>query len=631
MIQKTLTSIVVTAGDNQSCPVGPFPTPYAQGLTARVTDQYGQGVIGVVVRFTPSNAGAGGSFSSTVSGAFVNATTDQFGNATTPIFYSNGTAGTWVGDIRTTGAEVIVTSWTATNGVVPPAPTVITNIILVSGGNQVVTPDSLYGNPLVFQCLNSNGVGVNQQPARVDPVGSTPQGWRFYYTGLNYWTGITDGDGYIRLQMAAGSGLGDVVLECKPYSGFTPATQATVFVRAAPESIGIVSGDNQQAALNTLFTLPLKVMVLDGAGQPCIGFSVVWTLPPTSRAGGTFPGAVTTATTYTEGAGGTPGLATSPPITSNGFSGYWYTEARVGPSPGHVVSFQLNNLTPQTITEINLIVGSGQAAEVGTNYTTNIQVVVTDQNDQPIPNVSVTFENPAAAPTGRWAGSLTYVGTTNSGGTVTAPVLTATGLSGTWVGHARATSKPSVEVAYSMQNTPAAVVPAPATLTLLSGGNQLAFEGQQFTNPVTVKVLDQQGRAFPNGTVTFSIPTGFAHFPAGQTANALTDANGVAVSPLFTGGTSHGVWNMTCTCAPATPLVVPERTADQTAAVQLQYISGGGQNTAINTPFAAPLVVRALNAKGEPIDGVVVTFTAPASGPSCTFNGSITEDKITGG
>ncbi|HWU53178.1 MAG TPA: Ig-like domain-containing protein [Tahibacter sp.] len=50
--------------------------------------------------------------------------------------------------------------------------------------------------------------------------------------------------------------------------------------------------------------------------------------------------------------------------------------------------------------------------------------------------------------------------------------------------------------------------------------------------------------------------------------------------------------------------------------------SGAAQSTAINTAFAAPLTVRVIDANGQPVSGVPVNFSAPASGASATFSAS---------
>ena len=78
----------------------------------------------------------------------------------------------------------------------------------------------------------------------------------------------------------------------------------------------------------------------------------------------------------------------------------------------------------------------------------------------------------------------------------------------------------------------------------------------------------------------------------------------------------------------------------------IRVISGNDQRTAVNTAFAAPLVVTLSSAYGEPVFGGVVTYTAPASGPSATFPGggdrafiddngqasiAVAANKVTGG
>src|SRR5271166_5743009 len=57
--------------------------------------------------------------------------------------------------------------------------------------------------------------------------------------------------------------------------------------------------------------------------------------------------------------------------------------------------------------------------------------------------------------------------------------------------------------------------------------------------------------------------------------------------------------------------------------------SGTPQSTALNTPFAAPLVAT-VTMGSTPVAGAFVVFTAPASGASGTFaNGTNTETDTT--
>src|SRR4029077_17581922 len=58
--------------------------------------------------------------------------------------------------------------------------------------------------------------------------------------------------------------------------------------------------------------------------------------------------------------------------------------------------------------------------------------------------------------------------------------------------------------------------------------------------------------------------------------------------------------------------------------------SGTPQSAAINTSFAAPMVTTVLDSGANPDSGVLVTFSAPATGASGTFmNGTTTETETT--
>ncbi|MEP7163306.1 MAG: choice-of-anchor Q domain-containing protein [Ferruginibacter sp.] len=73
-------------------------------------------------------------------------------------------------------------------------------------------------------------------------------------------------------------------------------------------------------------------------------------------------------------------------------------------------------------------------------------------------------------------------------------------------------------------------------------------------------------------------------------------------------------------------------------------IAGNNQSTTVNTAFASELLVGIINNYSEPVDGGIVTFTAPASGASITvpvitatiasnnaYSGTVTANAIVGG
>jgi uncharacterized repeat protein (TIGR01451 family) len=105
-------------------------------------------------------------------------------------------------------------------------------------------------------------------------------------------------------------------------------------------------------------------------------------------------------------------------------------------------------------------------------------------------------------------------------------------------------------------------------------------------------------------------------------------------SPALDGG-DNCVVSDTCTPALGFPLTTDQRGSGFARAVgtvdigafesrgfTITATSGTPQSATITTAFGAPLVVTVSSSFGEPVVGGVVTFTAPASGPSGTFPGA---------
>lgn len=89
-----------------------------------------------------------------------------------------------------------------------------------------------------------------------------------------------------------------------------------------PFAITATGGAAQAATINTAFSRPLEVTVIDSAGNPVNGAVVTFT-PPAAGASGTFASGVNTATTNASG------VATSVTFTSNGTGGPYNVTARV--------------------------------------------------------------------------------------------------------------------------------------------------------------------------------------------------------------------------------------------------------------------------------------------------------------
>ncbi len=62
----------------------------------------------------------------------------------------------------------------------------------------------------------------------------------------------------------------------------------------------------------------------------------------------------------------------------------------------------------------------------------------------------------------------------------------------------------------------------------------------------------------------------------------------------------------------------------------IAVVSGSGQSATVNGLFAKPLVAIVRDSYGNPLSGIVVTFTAPSAGASASFGGALTTTAVTG-
>ncbi len=139
--------------------------------------------------------------------------------------------------------------------------------------------------------------------------------------------------------------------------------------------------------------------------------------------------------------------------------------------------------------------------------------------------------------------------------------------------------------------------------------------------PVTVRARDLNGNLASGAAVTVGI---FASSRSLQgTTTQLTDVSGIATFADLKVDTV-GSYSLQAT-AVAGPTVASTPFSVTAASVQNVTVFGGdGQSSRVGTPFATPLQAKAVDASGNAVPGVSVTFAAPAGGPSATFGGPTT-------
>src|SRR5262249_6249901 len=146
---------------------------------------------------------------------------------------------------------------------------------------------------------------------------------------------------------------------------------------------------------------------------------------------------------------------------------------------------------------------------------------------------------------------------------------------------------------------------------------------------LTVKVTDQGGNPVSGVGVTFQAPSTGASgtFSTGATATASTNASGVATAPTFTANSTVGGFSLQAFVT-ATPSVTTNFSLTNMTGTpsSMAVNSGSGQGVKAGQQFGSPLSVIVKDIGGNPVSGVTVTFTSPASpNPGATFvSGSVT-------
>ena len=376
-----------------------------------------------------------------------------------------------------------------------------------------------------------------------------------------------------------------------------------------PASISASAGTPQSTTVGSAFASPLEAIVRDSNANPVSGVIVTFTAP-SSGASGTFAGGVNTATTNASG------MATSAVLTANATAGTFTVTARVaGVSRG--ARFTLTNQAAGAAS-ITASSGTPQSAMVGTAFASPLVVTVQNSSGNPVSGVSVTFVAPSGGASGTFAGGVNTA-TTNSSGVATSAVLTANTTVGSYTVSA-SVSGASTPANFALTNTAG----KPASVTATSGTPQSAVVSTAFSSPLVVTVDDSSGNPVSGVSVTFAAPaSGASGTFAGGVNTAMTNSSGVATSAVITANATTGSYIVSASVAGVSTSANFALTNTAGKAASVIASSGTPQSATVNAAFASPLVVAVKDASGNPVSGVTVTFTAPASGASGTFAGGV--------
>jgi len=152
----------------------------------------------------------------------------------------------------------------------------------------------------------------------------------------------------------------------------------------------------------------------------------------------------------------------------------------------------------------------------------------------------------------------------------------------------------------------------PAIIESASPEQQSAEVGTAVADTPAARVLDQYGNPVPGVVVTFTVVAGGGSV---QDAAPQTNADGLATAGPWTLGPTPGTNQLEARIPALDPIVFSAQGTVSTPA-RLERASAEQQSAEIGTGVPDPPAVQVLDQYGNPVPGVVVTFTVVAGGGS---------------
>jgi hypothetical protein len=174
------------------------------------------------------------------------------------------------------------------------------------------------------------------------------------------------------------------------------------------------------------------------------------------------------------------------------------------------------------------------------------------------------------------------------------------------------------------------------TLSILSGNNQIASINTALSQPLVVRAADSLGRPIANRALDFSVVKSDGSLISGQhqgrKLTVQTDLNGNA-SVQFKLGSRNGVGiNQVAVNAPGfVGSVVFSADSTVGPATQIHTVSGEVQKGAVSTPLPEPLVAIVMDAGGNPVANVPVTFAVRSGGGLVAGQSTFTQNTDSDG
>lgn len=546
-------------------------------LVAKVTDQFGNPVGGVVVTWAASTGAAL---------APVTSTTDAAG-----LVKARLTAGTAAG-IHTATASVagITTPATFTFVAAAGAPA----SVAVTGGGQSAAMGAALADSVVARVSDQHGNPV----AGVAVDFSTAHGGSFSPA-----SGTTDASGRIATRWTLGGILGMQAARVA-VAGLDTATVTATATLPAGSVLARTSGDGGEQQVYSLRTITVRAQ--GAAGQPIPGLTVTWTVTGPEWPNGGWPHASLSAATAVTDANGQASttLRLSSRVGTN-----TVTASADGLAPA---SFSVAG-TAQPWCNAGLSGNSATTGVVGEPLGEPLTLTSTDRFGNPSPGGFVSFGNgPGTITTDAQGRYIWTLGTTagQQSRFITYQVCQSTSLEGPATPRGQ-----TVEVRVTALPGPAAQVSA------ATGNGATSQVGSSI--PVTAIVGDQYGNAVAGATVNWTVGSGGGVVAP---ASSVSGSGGVAAATWTFGGTA-GAQSLVATLATTGDTALFSATAVAGPASGFVKLSGDAQAGMVNAMLADSLVVRVTDAGGSAVQGASVTFT-PAAGSGTVSATTVLTDAL---
>jgi adhesin/invasin len=385
-----------------------------------------------------------------------------------------------------------------------------------------------------------------------------------------------------------------------------------------PNTLRIVGGSPQTAQLGKQFQTNLQVTLANTNGCPLtgsLGGVSVDFVAPSMGASGTFASSGSSSVTVGTDASGT---ATASSFTANDTVGSYSVHAQ---SDYGTVKLYLTNTASGVVASIAATGQTDQAATVNSQYSQPLQAQVLDANGRPVQGANVTF----SLGTGSNGAGASFLGggaqataLTNSSGQATSPSFVANASPGRFIATA-STSGISSVATFSLDNHAVTT-----TITATTSTAQTAAVNSRYPEPLQTQVLDAAGRPIEGTAVTFTLTqaaggAGASFVGGASQATATTDAEGRATSPILVANKTAGRFTATAAIAGNSNPVSYSLRNLAGKPVTITAGAATGQSTRAGSRFPIRLAVTVTDADNNPVAGVLVTFTAPARGPSGRF------------